>query len=122
MKAFTIRSLEKFKGVHPLLVKCAQMALERSTVDFQISEGVRSLERQQALYEAKKSRTMKSYHLEGKAIDVFALVNNEVSWLLSDYKKINEAFQSAAKELGIKVTWGGVWKSIVDGPHFQIEV
>jgi peptidoglycan L-alanyl-D-glutamate endopeptidase CwlK len=122
MKAFTIRSLEKFKGVHPLLVKCAQMALERSTVDFQISEGVRSLERQQALYEAKKSRTMKSYHLEGKAIDVFALVNNEVSWALSDYKKINEAFQSAATELGIKVTWGGSWKSIVDGPHFQIEV
>jgi peptidoglycan L-alanyl-D-glutamate endopeptidase CwlK len=122
MKAFTIRSLEKFKGVHPLLVKCAQMALERSTVDFQISEGVRSLERQQALYEAKKSRTMKSYHLEGKAIDVFALVNNEVSWTLSDYKKINEAFQSAAKELGIKITWGGSWKSIIDGPHFQIEV
>lgn len=122
MKAFTIRSLEKFKGVHPLLVKCAQMALERSTVNFQISEGVRSLERQKALYEAKKSRTMASYHLEGKAIDVFALINNEVNWDLANYVKINEAFQSSAKELGIKITWGGSWKSIIDGPHFQIEV
>jgi hypothetical protein len=26
----------------------------------------------------------------------------------------------AAKELGVKITWGGDWK-FVDKPHFQIE-
>lgn len=122
MKEFTLRSLEKFKGVHPLLVKCAQMALERSTIDFQISEGVRSLERQKQLYEAKMSRTMASKHLEGKAVDVYALIDGKANWDLKNYAKINEAFQSAAKELGIKITWGGSWKSIIDGVHFQIEV
>lgn len=122
MMEFTIKSLEKFKGVNPLLVKCAHMALERSTVDFGISEGLRTYERQKALYEAKKSRTMESKHLTGNAIDVYAIVDNQVSWNIEDYEEINKAFQSAAKELGIKVTWGGSWRSIIDGPHFQIEV
>jgi len=122
MKEFNQRSLDRLKGVHPLLVKCAQMALERSTIDFEISEGLRSLERQKALYEAKKSRTMNSYHLVGKAVDVFAIIDGKVDWNLKSYAEINKAFQSAAKELGIKITWGGSWKSIVDGVHFQIEV
>ena len=122
MTEFTSNSFNKLRGVHPLLVKCAQLALERSTIDFQISEGVRSLERQKALYEAKKSHTMASYHLEGKAIDVFAMIGGKVSWSFNDYAEINKAFQSAAEELGIKITWGGSWHTLVDGVHFQIEV
>lgn len=122
MKEFNVRSQEHLIGVHPDLVKCAQMALERSTIDFEISEGVRSLERQKELVEAKKSLTMHSYHLEGKAIDVYALSGGKISWNFHFYVLINDAFQSAAKELGIKVTWGGNWKTLKDGPHYQIEV
>jgi peptidoglycan L-alanyl-D-glutamate endopeptidase CwlK len=30
--------------------------------------------------------------------------------------------KQAAKELDVKLTWGGDWKSFVDMPHYQIEV
>jgi peptidoglycan L-alanyl-D-glutamate endopeptidase CwlK len=28
--------------------------------------------------------------------------------------------KAAAKKLGIRITWGGDWKSFKDGPHFEL--
>jgi len=115
-------SLSKLEGVDPLLVMVVKRALSLSEVDFGVSEGVRSLERQKELVAARKSFTMKSYHLKGKAVDVFALdETGKITWELKYYEKINEAFKRAAQELGATITWGGSWKSFVDAPHFQIE-
>ncbi|WP_261787233.1 M15 family metallopeptidase [Fusobacterium necrophorum] len=29
--------------------------------------------------------------------------------------------KKVAKDMGLTITWGGDWKKLVDGPHFQIE-
>lgn len=129
---FSQRSLNNLQGVHPKLVAVMTKVLEYSEYDFVVTEGVRSYERQVQLKNEGKSKTLKSYHLKqddgyGHAVDVAALVpgangKSTVSWDLKYYTKINEAVQRAAKELGVKITWGGSWKTFVDSPHFQIEM
>lgn len=129
---FSQRSLNNLQGVHPKLVAVMTKVLEYSEYDFVVTEGVRSYERQVQLKNEGKSKTLKSYHLKhddgyGHAVDVAALVpgangKSTVSWDLKYYTKINEAVQRAAKELGVKITWGGSWKTFVDSPHFQIEI
>lgn len=119
MTKFNTTSIRRMSGVDPRLV--AVMKAARETIPFEITEGLRTRERQRYLVSTGKSRTMNSYHLRGKAVDVVATPGNKVSWNLADYRAINVAVQKAAKAAGVTVTWGGSWKSIVDGPHFQLE-
>lgn len=121
MFKFSENSLKKLEGVVPKLRMVVERALSLSEVDFSITEGVRSLERQKELVAAKKSQTMRSYHLRGAAVDVAAFIDGKLSWDFKHYEKINEAFQKSAKELDVTITWGGSWKTLKDGPHFQIE-
>jgi peptidoglycan L-alanyl-D-glutamate endopeptidase CwlK len=105
------------------LIALAKKAREISPIPFEITEGLRTKERQRYLVKTGKSRTLKSYHLRGKAIDFVAMPGGKVSWDLKDYKTIVEkAFKPAAKALGLtdKITYGVYWKSIVDGPHVEI--
>lgn len=119
MTKFNTTSIRRMSGVDPRLV--AVMKAARETIPFEITEGLRTRERQRYLVRTGKSRTMNSYHLRGKAVDVVAMPGGKVSWNLVDYRAINAAVQKAAKAAGVTITWGGSWKSIVDGPHFQIE-
>jgi peptidoglycan L-alanyl-D-glutamate endopeptidase CwlK len=119
MTKFNATSIRRMSGVDPRLV--AVMKAAREVVPFEITEGLRTRARQVYLVRTGKSRTMNSYHLRGKAVDVVAMPGGKVSWSLADYRAINTAVQKAAKAAGVTVTWGGSWKSIVDGPHFQIE-
>lgn len=114
-------SLNKLQGVKEPLVAVVKRAIELSEVDFGVSEGVRTLERQKMLYEAGKSRTMNSRHLTGDAVDVYAWVNEYVDWNFSNYEKIAKAMFKAAEELGTEIEWGGMWTSFRDGPHFQLK-
>lgn len=114
-------SLDKLQGVKKPLVDVVKRAIELSEVDFGVSEGVRTLERQKALYEAGKSRTMNSYHLKGEAVDVYAWINGYIDWNFINYEKISKAMFKAAEELGVDIEWGGNWKSFRDGPHFQLK-
>ena len=117
-------SLTRLRGVDPNLVALAKMARSISPIPFEITEGLRTAERQRYLVKTGKSRTMKSYHLRGKAMDFVAMPGGKVSWDLKDYKTIVEkAFKPAAKALGLtdRIVYGVYWKSIVDGPHVQIE-
>src|SRR5574342_7638 len=98
-------SLKKLEGVNPLLVKVVKRAIELSELDFGVSEGVRTLERQKALYEAKKSLTMNSRHLTGDAVDVYAWINDYVDWNFSNYDKIAKAMFKAAEELNVEIEW-----------------
>ena len=36
------------------------------------------------------------------------------------YAQIAVAVRRAARECGIIVEWGGEWKTLKDGPHFQL--
>jgi peptidoglycan L-alanyl-D-glutamate endopeptidase CwlK len=117
-------SIARMRGVDPNLISLAKKAREISPIPFEITEGIRTKDRQAYLVKTGKSRTMKSYHLRGKAIDFVAMPGGKVSWNIKDYKTIVEkAFKPAAKALGLTgaITYGLYWKSIVDGPHVQIE-
>ena len=118
---FSERSNSKLDGVDERLIRVATLALQLSPVDFGITEGVRTLERQKELVKAGASRTLRSKHLEGKAIDVVAYVGGKVAWDWPLYEKIAKAFKQAADELDVKIKWGGDWVTFKDGPHFQLE-
>lgn len=117
---FSQRSENNLKGVNPDLVKIVRRALQLSPVDFGITEGLRTVERQRQLVAAGKSQTMNSRHISGHAVDVFAYPTSAGSWEWKYYDQIATAFKQAAKELNIPVEWGGDWKTLKDGPHFQL--
>ncbi len=117
---FSQRSENNLKGVNSDLVKIVRRALQLSPVDFGITEGLRTVERQRQLVAAGKSQTMNSRHISGHAVDVFAYPTSAGSWEWKYYEQIATAFKQAAKELDIPVEWGGDWKTLKDGPHFQL--
>lgn len=124
MPKLNANSIANLKGIDPRLIELAQKARDISPIPFEITEGLRSKERQAYLFKTGKSKTMRSYHLRGKAFDFVAKPDGKVSWDLADYKTIvNKALKPAAKALGLSdiITYGVEWKTIVDGPHVQIE-
>ncbi len=117
---FSQRSLNALEGVHPKLVAIAHRALELSPVDFVVTEGLRTKERQAKLVKAGASRTLNSQHILGRAIDVAPWIDGTVRWDWSPFHKIARAFKTAAAEQGVVIVWGGDWKTFKDGPHFEL--
>jgi peptidoglycan L-alanyl-D-glutamate endopeptidase CwlK len=115
-----LRSKQRLKGVHPHLVKVVERAIQISEVDFTVIEGLRTYERQRQLVKAGASQTYRSRHLTGHAVDIAAWVGGTVRWDWPLYDKLAAAMKQAAKEVGVKIEWGGDWKSFKDGPHFQL--
>jgi peptidoglycan L-alanyl-D-glutamate endopeptidase CwlK len=120
MFKLSAKSLSRLEGVHPDLVKVVHRAIENSTVDFAVLEGLRTPERQQQLVKAGASLTLKSRHLTGHAVDLGAIVGGQVRWDWPLYYKISEAMKDAAKDLKVSITWGGDWTMFKDGPHFEL--
>lgn len=115
------RSRARLVGVHPALIAVVEAAITRTPVDFMITEGLRTAERQNALIKAGASRTTRSRHLTGHAVDVAALVEGQVRWDWPLYGRIAEAFKAAALDLKTPLIWGGDWKTLRDGPHFELD-
>ena len=113
-------SVSRLAGVHLDLVRVVKRAITISDVDFTVLEGVRTLERQEQLVAAGASKTMKSRHLSGHAVDLGALVEGKVRWDWPLYHKIAAAMKEAARLENVKLEWGGDWQSFPDGPHFQL--
>ena len=103
------KSLDTLVGVDPKLVLVVSRAIELTAVDFRVNEGVRTIARQKQLLKEGKTQTLKSKHIDGKAVDLVALKNNKVSWDASYYIQIAEAIRLAAIELNVQVRWGGCW-------------
>ncbi|MBB5770172.1 peptidoglycan L-alanyl-D-glutamate endopeptidase CwlK [Brevundimonas vesicularis] len=115
------RSRARLIGVQPALIAVVEAAFTRTPVDFMITEGLRTAERQAALIKAGASRTTRSRHLTGHAVDVAALVEGQVRWDWPLYRRIAEAFKAAALDLKTPLIWGGDWKTLRDGPHFELD-
>jgi peptidoglycan L-alanyl-D-glutamate endopeptidase CwlK len=115
------RSKDRLKGVHPDLVKVVERAIEITTVDFTVLEGLRTPERQKTLMESGASQTLNSRHITGHAVDLGAWVDNQVDWSWPLYHKIASAMKEAAAELGVAILWGGDWITFRDGPHFELD-
>jgi peptidoglycan L-alanyl-D-glutamate endopeptidase CwlK len=115
------RSLKSLKGVHPDLVRVVTLADELTELEFIVTEGLRSIERQKQLVAAGASRTMNSRHLTGKAIDFAPVVDDQVTWKWPAFQPIADAFKRASKKLGVPIVWGGDWKVFRDGPHIELD-
>jgi peptidoglycan L-alanyl-D-glutamate endopeptidase CwlK len=113
------KSLANLTGVHEDLVRVVKRAIQLSTVDFRVQQGLRSKSEQALLVKKGASTTMNSRHLTGHAVDLVALIAGEVRWDWPLYYKIAAAMKQAAKDLNVPITWGGDWK-FKDGPHFEL--
>ena len=114
------KSQKALIGVHPDIIKVINRALEISVIDFAVIEGLRTIERQKVLYAAGATKTLKSRHLTGHAVDLAPYINGSIRWDWPLFYKIADAMKAASKELGIPLEWGGDWKSFKDGPHWQL--
>ncbi len=142
------RSTDRLAGVNQKLIVVVERAIQLTTVDFGVTEGLRSEETQRKYVDAGKSQTMASKHLTGDAVDLVAYVDGSVSWELNLYDNIADAMKAAATELGVEIKWGAAWnvpnictfegtmndamcgyiderrgqgrKPFIDGPHFEL--
>ena len=139
-------SLKKLESVHHDLVKIIKLAITRTPVDFGISEGHRSLERQKELYDQGKSK-IDGINKKGKhnyspslAIDLYAYhpdieVRKKLAYDIPTLCIIAGVIISCADELKAKgdikhsIRWGGNWdndgvilydQSFDDLPHFEL--
>lgn len=118
---FSARSLHNLVGVHADLCAVMQRAITLTPVDFMITEGLRTKERQAQLVKAGASKTMNSRHLTGHAVDIAPIVSGEVRWDWELFRKIAPVIKDAAKGLSIPIVWGGDWRTFKDGPHFELD-
>lgn len=124
----TTRSRERLEGVDTRLVAVVYRAVEYTRQPFQVTEGLRTLTRQRQLVAAGASKTLRSRHLTGHAVDVVAMLGSRISWEFALYLPIRDAMFRAADQLGITLRWGGDWngngrtndESFSDCPHFEL--
>lgn len=119
--ALAQRSEVRLQGVHPDLVRVIRRADEMGA-KFHVTCGLRTIEEQKALLAAGKSKTLKSRHLTGHAIDYVAIDENGVSYDHPDMLAVANKIKAAAADCGVPVEWGGDWKTFKDTPHFQLPV
>jgi len=121
------RSIDRLTGVHADLCAVVRRAIQITPIDFCVTEGLRTIERQEKLFASGASQTMKSRHLTGYAVDLAAMIDfdgdgkPEVRWDWGLYEKLAVAMKAAAAELKVKIVWGGDWKTLRDGPHFELD-
>lgn len=117
------RSLDRLKGVDADLVKVVKRAIQISKYDFMVVEGLRTKETQAEYVKKGVSKTMNSYHLTGHAVDLAPIEGGAIDWnnTKKQFNSVADAMLQAAKELNVKLTWGGNWTKLVDMPHYQIE-
>ena len=142
------KSTKRLDGVEKDLIKVVKEAIKLTRIDFGVICGMRTKKEQEALVASGASQTMKSKHLEGKAVDLMAYVDGRASWELTLYDDIADAMAIASKELEIPIRWGAAWqvnnigdwrysmqnameqyidlrrsqgrRPFIDGPHFEL--
>lgn len=149
MFKLSARSLAKLDGVHPNLVRVVKRAIELTKIDFAVTEGLRTPERQREMYEKGASQIKEGgTHVAGRAVDLAAFVGDRISWELRLYDDIADAMKAAALEVNVGLRWGAAWnvpdirhwngtmesammyyvdtrrkmgqRPFIDGPHFEL--
>jgi len=103
------KSLDKLITVEPKLQSVVRRAIELTKVDFGVIEGIRTVERQEELVAKGASKTMKSKHIEGRAVDLMAYIDGRGCWELNVYDDIADAMKQAAIEADVGLVWGAAW-------------
>jgi len=137
MAIFGDRSLKNLSGIHPDLVKVMKEAIKNTPIDFTITEGVRTVQRQQELYAQGRTkpgpivtnadgiRNKSNHQIKndgyGHAVDLYPYIDGKVDIsAIKELRIIAAHIKKTASDLGIKIVWGGDFKSIPDAPHFEI--
>lgn len=129
MRQWSKRSLTNLTGIHADLRRVLDRALQTSSVDFVITEGLRTLARQRELLRIGASTTLNSRHLTGHAIDLYAWVDLDRDGTVEFVemsnprllKQIADAIKAAAVTENVPVVWGGDWRTFKDMPHFELD-
>ncbi len=113
-----IQRAERMYGVKPELVSVILGA--GVVVDFVVTCGLRTREEQIEMVRRGASQTMKSKHLTGDAVDLAVLKDGKSTWEFPEYAKLAGVVKSIAAKHGVHIAWGGDWKTLKDGPHFEL--
>ena len=129
MRQWTDRSLTNLRGIHPELRRVMDRALREAPFAFVVTEGLRTLARQQELVRIGASKTLNSRHLTGHAVDLVPYVDVDkdgrveveemYSWPL--YYKLAPVIKAAADKEDVAIVWGGDWVKFRDGPHWELD-
>jgi peptidoglycan L-alanyl-D-glutamate endopeptidase CwlK len=133
-RGFSLASASEAKlvGVHPDLARVVRRAAALCEQDFIVFEGVRSLARERSLIARGKS-ALKSpfrcrhvptkdptYGLVSHAVDLVPIVDGRPQWLWPQIYPIARAMKAAAIAEHVAIEWGGDWRTLKDGPHYQL--
>ena len=102
------RSKERLEGVDERMQTVVRSAIGRSSQDFSVICGLRTIEEQRKLVAKGASQTMKSKHIDGLAVDL-AAYEDGIRWELNLYDEIADAMREAAKDCDVKIRWGAAW-------------
>ena len=129
---YSKNSKRHLRTCHPDLRTVMGCAIQFSKVDFGISEGHRSVARQQELFNSLaetgvwltncdgiKKRSKHNYK-PSLACDVFAYVDGRANYEEANMLEIARCVKFCAAQLGIGIEWGGDWTTRVDMPHFNL--
>lgn len=121
----------KLDGVDPALADFAERLMRGMASighPMLVSEGFRSMERQAALYAQGRTKPGKvvtnakpgqSLHNTGRAVDI--VFDSPKPWAESHpWATVGMVGKSVAIALGLKLSWGGDWKGMVDRPHWEV--
>lgn len=127
-RAWDSISAARLKGVHPDLVRGMLRALQDAPFPFRVIDGLRTVARQRELVRIGASKTMRSRHLTGHAVDIVPLVDLDrdgrieteelFNWPL--IRQLAPVVKAAFKAEGVPIEWGGDWRTFKDGPHWQL--
>ena len=116
-------SLAKLWGVHLDMVRvvnrCAADWKDADT-GFIVTCGLRTLEEQKILKAKGASKTLRSRHLTGHAVDLACTIKGQVRWDWPLYDRLAKRMKAAAKAENVPLEAGADWVSFRDGPHFQL--
>lgn len=114
---------DRLHGVDPRIDEVVRQAAGNLGITIGVSEGLRSEERQKKMVAEGKSQTMNSKHLHGGAADYFIVgPDGKPNWDFEAYRPLAEEAKRIAAEKGYEgFGWGGDWKTLKDGVHFQFE-
>jgi len=122
---FNPRSTELLGAADPrlrdILTETERRAREQG-IEIQVSETLRDPERQRKLVEEGKSQTLNSMHLTGNAADIYVVgPDGKPNWDFNAYGPVADIAKEVAAERGYDdFVWGGDWKTLKDGVHFQV--
>ena len=104
------RSLGKLEGVNDNMKLVVMKAITLTKIDFGVICGIRSQAEQEELVAKGASKTMKSRHLTGDAVDLMCYLGSRGSWELNLYDDVADAMKQAAQDEGVGIRWGAAWQ------------